>query len=88
MAAVDASGQPLEEITQEDVIVDMLRQLKKAAETLVHVDNMMGHEAQMNSAKHLSGELLPNPLAAKVRTTLSDIERSVDRYEGAGDAAH
>ncbi len=84
MATVDAGGEPLEEITQEDVIADMLRQLKKAVGALRPVADMMRGEAMMNAAKHLADELLPNPLAAKVSTTLQDLERSIQRYEGAG----
>ncbi len=66
----------------DDVAADMLRQLKKAADVLHPVATMMRGEAVMNAAKHLSGELLPNPLSAKVTTTLADIERSITRYEG------
>ena len=67
-----------------EVNVDMLRQLKKAVIALEAVDRMMEGESEMNAAKHLSEELLPNPLATKVATTLADIERSIQRYEGAG----
>ncbi len=65
-----------------DATLDMIRQLKKAVICLSAVDRMLEGEAEMNAAKHLSEELLPNPLATKVSSTLADIERSIERYEG------
>lgn len=63
----------------EDQISDLTRTLTKVEQVLIWVDKMLKSEARMNAAKHLSEEAFPNPLAAKVNATLSDIDLALRR---------
>lgn len=63
---------------------DYARQIAKAIDVLGSVNKMMEGEAQMNAAKHMSGRVLPNPLASAVGALATDLEQFLARHNQGG----
>lgn len=65
-----------------DRLDDAVRELMKARSVLQKVNRAMRAEAEMNAAKHLTDEVLANPLASAVTAGLMDLEKAIGRlYE-------
>ncbi len=65
-----------------DQLADAVRELLKARAVLQKVNRSMRAEAEMNAAKHLTEEVLANPLASAVTAGLMDLEKAINRlYE-------
>lgn len=65
-----------------DRLDDAVRELMKARSVLQKVNRAMRAEAEMNAAKHLTEEVLANPLASAVTTGLMDLDKAIGRlYE-------
>ncbi len=65
-----------------DQLADAVRELLKARAVLQKVNRAMRAEAEMNAAKHLTEEVLANPLASAVTAGLMDLEKAINRlYE-------
>lgn len=61
-----------EEIEVRDIAADALREIDKLLEVVYAANRHFVAEGEMNAALHLSENVLPNPLAAKVALSLRE----------------
>ena len=57
----------------DDRFVDLLRESRKAEDTLIAVWRHFGAAAEANAALHMNPNVRPNPLAAAVAATLESL---------------
>ena len=66
-----------------DAVVDLYREVERALDTLTKVHKAMRYEAKMNAAKHLSSQVMPNPLASLVSATVDRLVFALNRHRTA-----
>lgn len=76
------SGKPPKKATTARSPEDLARELLKIRDAVQGANVHFYHEARMNAALHMSADVRPAPLAAAIRSAVTDLDRLIMELNG------